>query len=144
MIDFTSFPDVVAVVGSREFPERKLTWVTQFVNKLMPETIVVSGGARGVDRVAEKAARSRDDLYFQPYYVPDFLWEKKGKGVGHFRNQQLVEFVHKYGGIVVIFYCLDEKGVMTPGSTNVVKQCLKLTVPYLLISEQGDINGTLK
>jgi hypothetical protein len=144
VIDFNSLPDVVAVVGSREFPKRKLEWVTKFVNNLLPETIVVSGGARGVDTAAEEAAVQRKDLHFYPYRVPSFLWEKKGKGVGHFRNQQLVEFVNEYGGVVVVFHCVDENGVMTGGSMNVVRNCLKLKVPYILISEHGVIGGTKK
>lgn len=47
----------VAIVGSREFPN--LIQVHEFVAKLAakhPDAIVVSGGARGVDRAAEDAA----------------------------------------------------------------------------------------
>lgn len=140
MINFESLPDVVAIVGSREFP--KLMWVATFVAKLKAGTIVVSGGARGVDRAAEVATQLRDDLHFKPFRVEDFMWSKKGKAVGHFRNKQLVEFVAEYGGNVVIFYTTSEMGVMTPGSTNVVKNCHKYSVPYILISDKGEIAGT--
>lgn len=49
---------VVGIVGSRDFPE--LSRVRSFVQALArkhPGAIVVSGGARGVDRVAEAEAR---------------------------------------------------------------------------------------
>lgn len=142
MINFNELPDVVGIVGSRDFPPDRISWVKTFVNKLNAGTIVVSGGARGVDTAAERAAKARKDLYFKPYYVEDFEWKLKGKGVGHFRNSQLINFVHYHKGIIVIFYTVDEKGVMTPGSTNVVKTCLKLNVPYILVSDLGEIAGT--
>jgi hypothetical protein len=45
----------VAIIGSREFAD--LTRVAECVTKLPPDTIVVSGGARGVDTEAEVTAR---------------------------------------------------------------------------------------
>lgn len=56
----TLFNESVAIIGSREFSRPGL--VRAFVAALPPGTCVVSGGARGVDRVAEAAARARDDL----------------------------------------------------------------------------------
>ena len=47
----------VAVVGSREYTDRQR--VIDFINGLKPDTIVVSGGARGVDTWAVKAAEAR-------------------------------------------------------------------------------------
>ena len=47
----------VAIVGSRDFPD--MVAVTDYVNELPQDTRVISGGARGVDTVAEKAARDR-------------------------------------------------------------------------------------
>ena len=47
----------VAVVGSRDFPD--LERVRNTVMRFVPGTVVVSGGARGVDSEAESAARKR-------------------------------------------------------------------------------------
>lgn len=60
----------VAIVGSRNFPD--LDRVGRFVTALAakyPEALVVSGGARGVDRAAETAAEARGLLVvsFRPY-----------------------------------------------------------------------------
>lgn len=46
----------VAVVGSRDYPD--LGAVRRYVRTLAPGTLVVSGGARGVDRTAEEEARA--------------------------------------------------------------------------------------
>lgn len=139
-IDFDKLPRVVAIVGSRDFPHGK--WVLTFVNRLNAGTIVTSGGARGVDTVAELTTNARDDLYFKPHDVEDFEWKLLGKSVGHFRNEQLVRWVKRFDGIVVVFHCINPKTkVMTPGSTNVVTNCLKQSVPFILISETGEIAG---
>ena len=47
----------VAIVGSRDFAD--LDAVRACVAELPPGTIVVSGGSRGVERVAEEAAAAR-------------------------------------------------------------------------------------
>src|SRR6266702_3977823 len=47
----------VAIVGSREYPD--LPSVQVFVRSLPLDTVVVSGGARGVDTAAKWAAESR-------------------------------------------------------------------------------------
>lgn len=59
----------IAVVGSRDFPY--LHWVEATVKLLPPNTIVVSGGARGVDTTAEETARGiclPEPLIFLPDY----------------------------------------------------------------------------
>lgn len=50
-----STPEKVGVVGSRGFPDPDL--VVSYVAGLPPGTTVVTGGARGVDEVAERTAR---------------------------------------------------------------------------------------
>jgi activating signal cointegrator 1 len=47
----------VAIVGSRNYPD--LTQVRAYVASLPSDTIIVSGGARGVDTAAEEAARAQ-------------------------------------------------------------------------------------
>jgi hypothetical protein len=75
----------LAVVGSRDFPD--LDWVSYEVSQLLADTILISGGARGVDSVAEDAARAVGLTV--RVYKPD--WKKYGKGAGFIRNKQIVD-----------------------------------------------------
>lgn len=74
----------VAIVGSRTFQNLQL--VRNYVQSLPNDTIVVSGGARGVDRTAEDEARSRG------LKTVVFLaaWEEFGKFAGLHRNTDIV------------------------------------------------------
>ena len=75
----------VAIVGSREYPD----WhqVYQYVETLPADAVVISGGARGVDRVAVEYARRR--RLITEVYPAD--WETHGKSAGFIRNQTIVE-----------------------------------------------------
>jgi hypothetical protein len=77
----------LAIVGSRDFTNLEL--VKSFVARLKPTTVVVSGGARGVDTVAELAAEqaglARDTIPAD--------WDLHGKSAGFKRNVQLVNSV---------------------------------------------------
>lgn len=61
---------IVAVVGSRDYPN--LERVKQYVTKLAvkyPDAVLISGGARGVDQMAEKVAlwSGLDLISYRPY-----------------------------------------------------------------------------
>src|SRR5690348_8721152 len=47
----------VAIIGSRDFPD--LQMVRDYVQSLHPSVDILSGGARGVDRVAVEEAKAR-------------------------------------------------------------------------------------
>lgn len=70
----------IAVVGSRDYPN--LPQVRQYVMELPKGTVVISGGARGVDREAEIAA------YIAGLGVEIFFadWKANGKEAGFMRN----------------------------------------------------------
>lgn len=74
----------VAIVGSREFPN--LDQVREYVRTLPPDTIVISGGARGVDRTVEYEAR-RIGLEVEIWPAN---WNRYGKRAGFLRNQDIV------------------------------------------------------
>ena len=78
----------VAIVGSRDYPFLNHVW--QFVTSLAraaPDTIIVSGGARGVDTVGAASAR----LAGLPVeeLLPD--WDRHGELAGFERNSRIVE-----------------------------------------------------
>lgn len=74
----------IAIVGSREF--RKLHLVAEYVDTLPLDTVVVSGGAVGVDKEAERAARARG-LAVQIFPAD---WPRFGKRAGMLRNAEIV------------------------------------------------------
>lgn len=75
----------VAVVGSRGFGD--LEMVRAYVRSLPVGTVVVSGGARGVDSVAVAEAEriGLETIVFIPN------WKKHGKRGGIIRNTLIVE-----------------------------------------------------
>ena len=75
----------VAIVGSRDYPTLWEVW--QYVSSLPADTVVVSGGARGVDAQAEYAA-NECGLKTEIYRAE---WEKYGLSAGFKRNQQIVD-----------------------------------------------------
>lgn len=74
----------VAIVGSREWPEPER--VKAYVDSLPEGTVVVSGGAKGVDTWAEEAAKARG---LEVMIFPAD-WKTYGKRAGMIRNQQIV------------------------------------------------------
>ena len=74
----------VAVVGSRDYPD--LDAVRAFVHSLPQGTVVVSGGARGVDRTAADEARLCGLAV--DIHMPD--WGRDGRRAGLLRNASIV------------------------------------------------------
>jgi hypothetical protein len=74
----------VAVVGSREYAD--LAAVRQFVWECERTTVIVSGGAKGVDRAAVDEAKRLGMPY--EVYLPD--WSGHGKAAGIIRNREIV------------------------------------------------------
>jgi len=139
MIDFANLPQTIAIVGSRDFP--KLSWVFSFVKKLDTGTVIVSGGARGVDTAAEQAAEQYG-MRFKGFKVESFEWDIYGKREGVLRNGHIIKYVKEHDGIVVLFHCIDSKtGVMTKGTSDMVARCLRENIKYILVSETGEIAG---
>jgi SLOG family YspA-like protein len=76
----------LAVVGSRDFAD--LGRVRRFIRSLPADIVVLSGGARGVDRYAIHTARARSLRCFE-YYAD---WDRYGLYyAGRIRNQRVAE-----------------------------------------------------
>lgn len=71
-------------MGSRDFPD--MDAVRQVVQGLPPATVVISGGARGVDSIAAEEAR-RHGL---EVIVVKAEWDRLGKSAGMIRNGEIV------------------------------------------------------
>lgn len=75
----------IAIVGSREYGD--MPAVRAYVRSLPKGTVVVSGGASGVDTWAAEEAI----LCGLTVNTHSALWHKHGKSAGFIRNQQIVE-----------------------------------------------------
>jgi hypothetical protein len=90
----------VAIVGSRQYPD--LDAVREYVRGIPPGTIVVSGGAQGVDKVAELEAKEQG-LNVEIWYP---RWDLHGKGAGFARNRAIVHSADR----VVAFWDGESRG----------------------------------
>lgn len=75
----------VAIVGSRKWTDEKR--IVKYIKDLPKDSVIVSGGAQGVDQTA---------IYWAKFfaletkvYLPD--WNKHGKSAGMIRNSLIVE-----------------------------------------------------
>jgi predicted Rossmann fold nucleotide-binding protein DprA/Smf involved in DNA uptake len=105
----------VAIVGGRDFDDYE-----QFKSCVDGEKIkfksIISGGARGVDTLAEKYAKEIGVPV--KIYWPD--WTKHGKAAGPIRNRQIIESAD----CVIAFW--DEK---SPGTRSSIKIAEELKKP---------------
>ncbi len=90
----------IAIVGSRDF--RNFDMVNTYVNSLPDDTVIVSGGARGVDTCAEIAAKKRGLRTI----IHPADWNKHGKKAGFLRNSDIVNDADK----VVAFWDGKSRG----------------------------------
>lgn len=73
------------MVGSRDYSD--LEEVRQFVFEQERDTVIVSGGASGVDEVAVQAAKAYGMAY--EVHIPD--WNRHGRSAGVIRNRTIVD-----------------------------------------------------
>lgn len=90
----------IAVVGSREY--KGLDAVRQFVWECERTTVIVSGGAHGVDRAAVDEAKRLNMPYEE--HLPD--WNRHGKRAGAIRNADIVRNADE----VVVFWDGKSRG----------------------------------
>jgi len=82
----------IAIVGSRKIHRNTLQFILpRIVEQLDGGHTLVSGGANGVDAMAEGLARGMGNpvLIFKPE------WDKHGKAAGFKRNQKIVDAADK-------------------------------------------------
>ena len=90
----------VAVVGNRNYAN--LERVSNFIKSLPRGTVIISGGANGVDFSAEYQALMEQRPVF--IFRPD--WDKYGKAAGYMRNILIVDNCD----LVVAFWDYQSKG----------------------------------
>lgn len=85
----------IIIAGGRDFGEKHVHWDLIFVrcnailyNLPKDEIEIVSGGAKGADRLGEVYAAVRE----YPVKVFKANWDKFGKSAGYLRNKEMSEY----------------------------------------------------
>jgi len=114
----------VAVVGSRDF--KRLDLVEAAVQNLGP-SVIVSGGARGVDTAAEKEAKR---LGYPEPAIHRADWRLHGKKAGMLRNLKIINDCEA----LIVFW-----DGSSPGTAHTLKLAERAERPVLLVVSP---NGT--
>jgi len=115
----------IAVVGSRDGVNPVA--VSAFIDKLDPlTTVIVSGGARGVDTYAAERAEERGikTVVIRPN------WKKYGRGAGFLRNKEIV----KAADDVVAFW-----NGRSRGTEHTIEQAVKLGRSVAIFGVDGKL-----
>ncbi len=94
--------DVCLVTGGRDFTDEDFVFATlDAVHTSTGFTVLVHGGARGLDRTADRWALDRGGVTVRRYNISPAEWERQGKSAGRNRNRQM--FDENEPGVVVVF-----------------------------------------
>jgi hypothetical protein len=100
----------IIIAGGREFNDYELLREICDVH-ISPDSEIVSGGARGTDKLGERyATETGRDLKIFPAD-----WNKHGKGAGHIRNKQMAE----YSDMLIAFWDGESKGTKNMIDTSI-------------------------
>lgn len=117
----------IAIVGSRNYPNKQL--VIDFISNLPQDTILISGGAKGVDSWAEDEFKNRGmrtEIYHADWY-PLGIFDRSA---GFKRNYVIVQNADE----IVAFLFNDSRG--TSHSIRVAREQNK---PVTIIDENGNL-----
>jgi len=113
----------IAIVGSRAFQNCDV--VSGFVGRLPKGSIVISGGAKGVDSWAAKAAREAG----LETLVLEADWERHGRSAGPIRNHEIV----KRSDEVAAFWDGSSRGTL-----NTVALAVRESIPVRVYGAKGE------
>lgn len=105
------------VCGSRDWPESGLWLVTaKMIEVLPPDTLIITGGARGVDTHAHTEAVRLG----HPTKVMLADWERHGKRAGYLRNLAMLDELTP-GRDVVLAFCAG----FSRGTMHTIREAMK-------------------
>lgn len=78
---------ILIISGGRDYDDQAFVWrVLDYVHDERVITLLIEGGARGVDRLGREWAISRG----VPYHTEKADWDKFGKAAGAIRNRAML------------------------------------------------------
>lgn len=120
----------LAVIGSREFSDYDYM---KTILKWYDCTQIISGGAKGADKLAKKYAAENN------IQIKEFLpnWNAHGKSAGYIRNKDIIKNCDE----VVAFWNKKSKG--TKSSINIAIETGKPVSIYWSELKQGDLSDDI-
>lgn len=112
----------IAIVGSRNFNDLRM--VIRLVEHLPLHSVIISGGARGVDATVENCAIARG--LETRIFLPN--WQRYGRGAGIVRNKEIVEACD----VLIAFW--DGKSKGTKSSIELAEKAKKITIVIKALS----------
>ena len=114
----------VIIAGSRNFYNYDTveeTVISFFMNHGFPkENIeIISGGARGADKLGEQLAKS----YRLKLTVFPAQWDTYGKAAGMIRNQEMANYAIKDSDKAILFAFWDGQSRGTKGMIDIARRC---------------------
>lgn len=109
-----SAPEIVLFSGSREWTDREV--VRRDLGGLPPDSLVIEGGARGLDRIVREEAQA---LGIHVATVRA-LWDFHGKSAGYRRNEAMARLRPDYA----FAYPLEG-----PGTRHMIRICEAECIP---------------
>ena len=110
----------IAIVGSREFPPSKFSLIQSVILSLPRDSEIVSGGARGVDSVAERfaIAAGHPTKIFKP--DPKMIARFDFRTAAYARNAEIAQYADR---------CFAFRHKNSPGTSNTMKLFRDLNKP---------------
>ena len=107
----------VIIAGTRDFNDydflkKNVDYFLQGINPNNEEIEIVSGNARGADKLGERYAKERN----LPVKLFPANWDKYGKRAGYLRNQEMAN----YADVLIAFW--DEKSKGTKHMIDIAKK----------------------
>lgn len=142
-LDMEKLPFTIGIIGSRSFADNSVgririqNHIGRFVGKTKHGTVIVSGGARGVDSWAVTSARSHGRT------AKEFLPDPNIPTPARFfiRNKKLVDYIASDGieGAIIAFADVGS----CRGTMHAVRLAKKQNVPVMLLNfnERGILQG---
>ena len=115
----------LAIVGSRDYPEDKYDRIKEIILSnidMCNITEIISGGARGIDKMAEKLA-SESNIKLTVF---EANWKEHGRKAGPIRNQLIVD----NSDILIAFPVGD-----SIGTRDTIKKAYKKDIRVLVIEQ---------
>jgi hypothetical protein len=126
IVDLIENTFFLVIAGSRDFDDYELLKMKadKITRRIKKQIVVVSGTAKGADRLGERYAKERG--YDVAYFPAD--WNRYGKRAGMLRNCDMATLVKNLRGGVICFW-----DGSSPGTRGMINICEELGVQLRVI-----------